>query len=103
MIFSSKPLGWLELVLRIVLGGIFIYAAWVKLKDPWELYALAINSYEVLPLWAVELVARTLPWLELAVGVGLVTGILLRVWSTLTSALLLLFFSLMVRSFSKGM
>ena len=103
MDFSSKPFRWLALLLRIALGGIFVYAAWVKLKDPWELYALAINSYEVLPLWAVELVARTLPWLELAVGVGLVTGILLRVWSTLTSALLLLFFSLMVRAFSKGM
>jgi hypothetical protein len=31
-----------------------------KLRDPWELYALAINSYEVLPLWAVEVVARSL-------------------------------------------
>ena len=103
MVFSSKPLRALELVLRLVLGGIFIYAGWVKLRDPWELYALAINSYEVLPLWAVEAVARTLPWFELAVGAGLVAGIWLRISATITSLLLMVFFALMVRAFAKGM
>ncbi|HEY2018794.1 MAG TPA: MauE/DoxX family redox-associated membrane protein [Bryobacteraceae bacterium] len=103
MAFSNKYLRWLALMLRIVLGAIFVYAAWVKLRDPWELYALAISSYEVLPLWAVELVARTLPWLELAVGVGLIAGIWLRLSSTVTSLLLTVFFVLMVRAFSKGM
>src|ERR1051325_3850223 len=102
MDFSSKPFRYLAVFLRIVLGGIFIYAAWAKLKDPWELYALAINSYEVLPLWAVEMVARTLPWLELAIGVGLVAGIWLRISSTVTSLLLVVFFALMVRAFAKG-
>ena len=103
MDFSSKPLRWLALALRIALGGIFIYAAWAKLRDPWELYALAINSYEVLPLWAVEMVARSLPWLELLVGAGLVAGIGLRLWASVTSALLVVFFALMVRAFAKGM
>jgi uncharacterized membrane protein YphA (DoxX/SURF4 family) len=103
MAFSNKLLRSLALVLRIALGGIFIYAAWAKLRDPWELYALAINSYEVLPLWAVELVARTLPWLELLAGVGLIAGIGLRIWSATTSALLVVFFALMVRAFAKGM
>ncbi len=73
------------------------------MKDPWELYALAISSYEVLPLWAVELVARTLPWLELVVGAGLISGIGLRIWSATTSLLLAVFFALMVRAFAKGM
>ena len=101
--FSNKYWRALALVLRIALGGIFIYAAWAKLRDPWELYALAINSYDVLPLRAVELVARTLPWLELLVGVGLIAGIGLRIWSTFTSGLLVVFFALMVRAFVKGM
>ena len=49
---------------RVILGVIFIYAGWVKLKEPWELFALAISSYQLLPLKAVEIVARSLPWLE---------------------------------------
>lgn len=103
MAFSNRHFRWLALVLRIALGGIFIYAAWAKLRDPWELYALAINSYEVLPLWAVELVARTLPWFELVIGIGLIAGIWLRLSATATSLLLIVFFGLMVRAFAKGM
>ena len=91
------------ILLRLVLGAIFIYAAWVKIRDPWELFALAINSYQILPLNLVEFVARTLPWLEMAVGVMLIVGIWLRVSSSITSALLLVFFSLIVRAYVKKM
>jgi uncharacterized membrane protein YphA (DoxX/SURF4 family) len=90
------------MVLRILLGAIFVYAAWVKLREPWELFALAINSYGLLPLKAVEMVARTLPWLELAIGVMLIVGLGLRISATVTSLLLLVFFTLMVRAFAQG-
>jgi uncharacterized membrane protein YphA (DoxX/SURF4 family) len=103
MVFSSKigrPLG---LILRIALGAIFAYAAWTKLREPWELFALAISSYDVLPLPAVELVARALPWTELLIGVLLIAGRWLRLATTVMSLLLLVFFGLMVRAFAKGM
>ena len=32
------------LLLRLALGGIFVYAAWSKLKDPWALFAMGIAS-----------------------------------------------------------
>ena len=41
---SSKAIRWLTLALRIILGGIFIYAAYSKLKDGWILFAMAIDS-----------------------------------------------------------
>jgi uncharacterized membrane protein YphA (DoxX/SURF4 family) len=100
------------LVLRLALGLVFVYAAWVKLfgthwnwppkLEPWELFALAISSYEILPLKAVELVARTLPWVELAIGLMLLAGRGLRIAATVTSLLLLVFFGLMVRAFAQG-
>jgi len=100
---SSKIWRAIALVLRIALGGIFVYAAWVKLREPWQLFALAIDSYRILPLWAVEWTARTLPWLELAVGLGLIIGRGLRVSATVTSLLLLMFIGLLVRAKLKGM
>jgi len=99
------------LVLRIVLGAVFVYAAWVKLfgphlwplhLEPWELFALAISSYDILPLKMLELVARTLPWIELLVGLMLLAGRGLRISSTVISLLLLVFFSLMVKAFAQG-
>ena len=102
MASSNKFLRAIPLVLRIALGAVFVYAAWVKLREPWELFALAINSYGILPLKATELVARSLPWLELAIGVMLIVGLGLRISATVTSLLLLVFFALMVRAFSQG-
>lgn len=101
--WPGRILRLVPLVLRLTLGLVFIYAAWAKLTEPWALYALAISSYQVLPLWAVEVVARTLPWLELVVGLGLIVGIWLRLSATVTSLLLIVFFALMVRAFAKGM
>jgi putative oxidoreductase len=100
---SSKTWRAIALVLRIVLGGIFVYAAWVKLREPWQLFALAIDSYRILPLWAVEWTARTLPWLELVIGVALIIGRGLRVSATVTSLLLVMFIGLLVRAKLKGM
>ncbi|HLK68221.1 MAG TPA: MauE/DoxX family redox-associated membrane protein [Bryobacteraceae bacterium] len=109
---TSSPAKILRVALRLVLGVVFVYAAWVKLfgphlswplrMEPWELFALAISSYDILPLKAVELVARTLPWFELAIGVMLLAGWGLRVSATATAALLLVFFGLMVRAFTQG-
>lgn len=102
MAFSNRTLRTILLVLRVVLGAIFVYAAWVKLQEPWELFALAINNYGLLPLKMVEIVARSLPWLELGLGVVLIVGFGLRISATLTSLMLLAFFSLMVRAFFQG-
>jgi uncharacterized membrane protein YphA (DoxX/SURF4 family) len=100
---QSRTVKAAVLILRIALGAIFIYAAYTKLTESWRLFAAGIASYEVLPMWAVELLARTLPWFELLVGVLLIAGLWLRVSTVSTSALLLVFFSLMVRAYFKGM
>ena len=100
---SKKPANVAALVLRVVLGVIFVYAAWVKLREPWALFAMAIDSYQVLPVWAVELVARVLPWFELLLGILLIAGLWRRVSTTAASLLLVVFFSLMVRAMAKGM
>ena len=104
MTFSrSRGAALLRLALRLALGVVFLYAAWTKLRDSWALFALSIDSYQVLPPWAVELVARTLPWLELLIGLLLVAGVWLRISSTATSLLLLVFLGLMVQAKIKGM
>jgi uncharacterized membrane protein YphA (DoxX/SURF4 family) len=90
-------------VLRIALGAVFVYAAWTKLRVPWELFAMEVDSYQLLPLKAVEFVARTLPWFELAVGLLLIAGFWLRTASTAIALLLAGFFTLMVRAYAKGM
>ena len=90
------------LVLRLVLGAIFIYAAWTKLRVSYLIFAMSIDAYQLLPEWAVLTVARTLPWLELLVGLLLLVGYKVRYVAAAASALLVFFFALMLRSYIKG-
>ena len=99
---TNKPLRITLLVLRLVLGAIFVYAAWIKLREPWMLFAMSVDAYKVLPQWAVIAVARTLPWLELALGLLLIAGRWLRVSTVFGSVLLSAFFGLMVRAYARG-
>jgi hypothetical protein len=54
---------WLHLLLRILLGVIFIYAGCIKLFDPGA-FAQAVYNYKILPLFMVNPVAVILPWIE---------------------------------------
>lgn len=103
MASSSKVSRAIALALRLVLGAVFVYAAWTKLRTPWELFAMEVDAYQLLPIKAVELVARTLPWFELAVGLLLIAGFWLRTASAAIALLLGGFFALMVRAYIKGM
>ena len=100
---SSKLIRILLVILRVALGAIFVYAAWIKLRDPWQLFAMSIDSYRILPLGAVELAAHVIPWMELAVGLMLIAGLWLRISGSIVSLLLLTFFVLMLRAYAKGM
>jgi uncharacterized membrane protein YphA (DoxX/SURF4 family) len=91
------------LALRLVLGVTFGYAAWTKLRVPWALFAISIDAYGLLPQAAVEWVARLLPWVELGLGLLLIVGLLLRWSAAAVSAILLVFFVVMVRAYLLGL
>src|ERR1019366_8151128 len=59
--YQSKPLRWTLVALRVILGAVFIYGGYVKLRDPWPLFAMGIDSYHLVPFRFVEPLARTLP------------------------------------------
>ena len=102
MTSQSKFVRIVLLVLRLAVGAVFVYAAWIKLREPAMLFAISIDAYHVLPEWAVTLVAHTLPWVELAAGLLLIAGRFKRISTTVTAALLMLFFGMMVRAYAKG-
>jgi uncharacterized membrane protein YphA (DoxX/SURF4 family) len=84
---------------RIILGSIFVYAAYTKLhfngawhlRDYYFLFAMGIDSYRMLPLGVVEWMARILPWLELGLGALLIVGAGVRWAGLLITGLLVMF------------
>jgi uncharacterized membrane protein YphA (DoxX/SURF4 family) len=106
---SPRTAAWPRTLLvigRIALGLVFLVAAYTKLhfNGGWHLgdyhffFAMAIDSYNTLPLWAVKLMARFLPILEAVLGALLISGLALRWAASITSALLLVFIGAMTRA-----
>ena len=93
----------LVIVLRLALAAIFAFAAYSKLRHPWVVFAMSVDSYQVLPEWAVLAVARTLPWSELILSVLLAIGIWLRYTSLAAAAVLGLFFVMMLIAYGRGL
>lgn len=99
---------------RLILAGVFIYAGYSKLALPnikprppigvaLSLFALQVDSFQMLPPWAVNVVAHTLPFAEIALGLLLLIGWQLRIWAVLTSLILLGFFAAVIRSYALGL
>lgn len=111
---SVRPAAWPRALLlagRLALGVVFLVAAYTKLhfNGSWHFgdyhffFGMAINSYNLLPLWGVELLARTLPWLEVALGIFLIAGIGLRWTGLVACGLLLVFIAAMTRAYLLGL
>ncbi len=94
---------WLLLVGRLILGGIFIYAGYAKLREPWMLFAFSINSYQILPESVVPILARSLPWVELLIGILIVSGIALRWTAAAASGIFIVFSAAMMRAYVKNL
>jgi uncharacterized membrane protein YphA (DoxX/SURF4 family) len=102
---------------RIVLGGIFIAAAYYKLEPrvpslPWStaavrtslaMFAMQVDSYQMLSSSQANFVAHMLPFFELLIGVWLVSGVWLRIPSLLTTLMLGGFLTAMIRAYALGL
>ena len=107
----------LLMVGRLALAAIFLFAAYAKLKPPvstmhWSaasvnsslsMFAMQVDSYQLLPPAAVSPVAHLLPPFELVLGLWLVSGVVVRFSSLLTTLLLGGFFAVMVRTYALGL
>ena len=111
---STRPAVWPRWFLffgRVTLGVIFVVAAYTKLhfNGSWHLgdyyffFGMGIDSYGMLPLWGVDLLARVLPWFEAALGVALISGIGLRWTGLVASGLLVMFITALTRAYMHGL
>jgi putative oxidoreductase len=78
------------LLLRVLMGLIFIWASWDKLLDP-VAFAKVVYNYQIIPSSMVNLVAIILPWIELTCGLLLILGLLTKGSVFMIDSLLFIF------------
>ena len=77
-------------ILRLALGGIFIAAGIPKIVNP-AAFATDIGNYRILPHEWINLLAITLPWIEVAAGLLLIIGVWKRANALLITLMLVVF------------
>jgi uncharacterized membrane protein YphA (DoxX/SURF4 family) len=97
---------WIHLILRFVLGGIFLVSAVIKIWDvqvshfhvtqfshvpDLATFAQDVTNYHVPPRELANLVAITLPWIELLAGGLLVCGIWKQASALVITAMMIVF------------
>lgn len=92
----------LPLVVRIGLGFVFLYASIWKIRDPGA-FAGSVAAYDVLPYFLNYLVAATLPWIEAACGILLITGYRVKAAASIAAALNIVFIVLLVSTAIRGL
>lgn len=101
---------------RIALGIIFLAAAFGKLKPltgmPWTvasvktslaMFAMGVDSYQILPAWAVSPLAHFLPFFEIVLGIWLLSGVVLRLSSLLSTLAICVFIYAMFSAWRRGL
>jgi|WetSurMetagenome_2_1015567.scaffolds.fasta_scaffold82451_3 uncharacterized membrane protein YphA (DoxX/SURF4 family) len=75
---------------RIALAAVFIYSGYIKVQATLQ-FAVAITGYKLIPDRFIFPIATYFPWVEIALGVLILTGWKIR-WSSLAASALMLFF-----------
>ena len=114
---ARGSLGRILLIIgRLALAGIFLFAAYAKIKPQaamgWSgasiktslsMFAMQVDSYQLLPPQLVSPAAHFLPLFELFLGLWLLSGVLFRYAALSTTLLLGAFFAMMVRTYRMGL
>lgn len=81
----------LVFIIRILIGGMFVYLGWTKTQDP-VAFLKTIREFDILQSpWQMNVVASWLPWFEVWCGFLLVLGIGVRASAASLGALLIAF------------
>ncbi len=89
-------------VARLAIGLVFVVAALAKIGDP-AYFAQQVHNYHLAPIWSENLVALTLPWMELLAALALILGPHARAGAVVTLACMLVFTVAVGAAWARGL
>ncbi|MBF0489209.1 MAG: DoxX family membrane protein [Candidatus Omnitrophica bacterium] len=61
--------------LRIIIGIVLLASGFEKLLSPYQNFLYVLQAYEFFPTWLEKIVAISVPWVELMVGLFMLLGL----------------------------
>jgi uncharacterized membrane protein YphA (DoxX/SURF4 family) len=100
--FPAETAACINCVLRLLVGGAFVFAGALKIADPAK-FAVDVGNYRLLPHEMINLVAILLPWIEITAGAFVLAGIWLRAAALVITSLTVVFFFAIVSALARGL
>ncbi len=92
----------LDWILRLLVGGAFVFAGVLKIVDPAK-FASDVANYRLVPHELTNLVAILVPWIEFTTGTFVLAGIWLRAAALVITSLTVLFFAVITLALARGL
>jgi protein-disulfide isomerase/uncharacterized membrane protein YphA (DoxX/SURF4 family) len=97
----QSRLGWLGLVIRLALAGIWAWASVSKIGDP-RTFIRAVRAYDATPEWLSKAIAYGLPMLELTLALLLLVGLIVRYAAAVSAVLFVIFIVGILQASARG-
>jgi uncharacterized membrane protein YphA (DoxX/SURF4 family) len=98
----KKAQPWIGLLVRLGLGGVLLYAGYLKAFTP-DKSMMAVRAYELLPIWLANAFGIILPWLEMGAGLLLIVGIAVRYAAIFGAVLMVAFIIAIAQAWARGL
>jgi uncharacterized membrane protein YphA (DoxX/SURF4 family) len=92
----------ITLLARLILGGVLLAAGGLKVFKPTE-SANAVAAYKLMPTELAHLIGYALPWLEVAIGLLLIVGFMVRPSAVLSGLIMIVFIGAIASVWARGM
>lgn len=92
----------LTLIARLYIGSVFIMASLFKIWEPYD-FALSVATYQMAPLWSINIFSIILPWVELITGVFLVIGLWTKESAFLICCMMIMFLVALFSALSRDL
>ncbi|RKY61577.1 MAG: hypothetical protein DRP96_02815 [Candidatus Neomarinimicrobiota bacterium] len=99
---SSDIRKYLEIIIRTVLGFIFLYASLDKIIYP-QKFAEVIYNYRLMPIELLNICAIIVPWIEAFIGVSLLIGFRVDVSAFMLSVITFFFILMIISAIVRGL
>ena len=90
------------LLARLILGGILLAAGGLKVFKPTD-SANAVAAYKLMPTELAHLIGYALPWLEVAIGLLLIVGFMVRPAAVFSGLIMIVFIGAIASVWARGM
>ena len=93
---------WLTLLSRLILGVVLLVAGGLKIGNLPK-SAMAVRSYEMLPIPLANFLGYTLPWIEIGMGLLLIVGVAVSIVGLLGALTMFAFVVAIAQAWARGL